>query len=83
MARRRARYTLSNLNSEPDTSNLVPTNKTTIGLDNESFLMNSTFQSIDFNFSHLKGLKIANLNVNSLLRHIDEIRLMLSDNPFA
>jgi hypothetical protein len=28
-------------------------------------------------------LKIANLNVNSLLRHIDEIRLMLSDNPFA
>ena len=74
--------TLSSLNSQPDISNLVPTNKTTIELDNESVSMNSTFQSIDFNFSNLKGLKIANLNVNSLLKHIDEIRLMLSDNPF-
>ena len=26
-------------------------------------------------------LKIANLNVNSLLKHIDEIRILLSDNP--
>jgi exonuclease III len=51
-------------------------------LDNESVSMNSSFRSIDFNFSNLKGLKIANLNVNSLLKHIDDLRLMLSDNPF-
>ena len=36
----------------------------------------------DLNISNLKGLKIANLNVNSLLKHIDEIRTFLSDNPF-
>ena len=31
----------------------------------------------------LKGLKIANLNyVNSLLKHIEEICLLLSDTPF-
>ena len=27
-----------------------------------------------------KGLKIANLNVNSLLKHLDEIRLILINN---
>ena len=30
----------------------------------------------------LKGLRIVNLNVNSLLKHIDEIHTMLSDYPF-
>ena len=70
------------LNSELDTSNLVPTNKSAIEPDNESVSMKSTFQSIDFNFSNLKGLKITNLNVNSLLKHIEEIRLLLSDTPF-
>jgi exonuclease III len=29
---------------------------------------------------NLRGLKIASLNINSLLRHIDELRLMLSDS---
>ena len=28
----------------------------------------------------LRGLKIASLNINSLLRHADELRLMLSDS---
>ena len=28
----------------------------------------------------LRGLKIASLNINSLLRHVDELRLMLSDS---
>ena len=28
----------------------------------------------------VRGLKIASLNVNSLLRHVDELRLMLSDS---
>ena len=27
-----------------------------------------------------KGLKIANLNVNSLMKHLDEIRLILNNN---
>jgi hypothetical protein len=36
----------------------------------------------DFDVSKLKGLKIANLNVNGLLKHIDEICTMLSDYPF-
>ena len=30
----------------------------------------------------MKGLKIASLNVNSLTKHIDEIRVLLADNPF-
>ncbi len=29
-----------------------------------------------------KGLKIANLNVNSLMKHLDEIRLILNNNAF-
>ncbi len=38
--------------------------------------------SIDFDTLNSKNvLKIANLNVNSLLKHIDEIRILLSDNP--
>ena len=36
----------------------------------------------DFDVSKLKGLRMANLNVNSLLKHIDEIRSMISDYPF-
>jgi exonuclease III len=28
----------------------------------------------------LRGLKIASFNINSLLRHVDELRLMLSDS---
>ena len=31
-------------------------------------------------FKNLRGLKIASLNINSLLRHVDELRLMLSDS---
>ena len=30
----------------------------------------------------MKGVKIASLNVNSLTKHIDEIRVLLADNPF-
>jgi hypothetical protein len=37
----------------------------------------------DFDVSKLKSLKIAILNVNSLLKHIDEIRTMSSDFPFG
>ena len=51
------------------------------GLESESVSANSTYLP-DFNISNLKGLKIANLNVNSLLKHIDEIRMWLFENPF-
>ena len=51
------------------------------GLESESVSANSTCLP-DFNISNLKGLKIANLNVNSLLKHIDEIRTWLFENPF-
>lgn len=30
----------------------------------------------------MKGLKIANLNVNSLTKHLDEIRILLAEKPF-
>ena len=30
----------------------------------------------------LKGLRVANLNVNSLIKHIDEIRITLANSPF-
>ena len=36
----------------------------------------------DIDFSTVKGLKIANLNVNSLTKHIDEICVLLAENPF-
>ena len=51
------------------------------GLESESVSANSTYLP-DFNISNLKGLKIANLNVNSLLKHIDEIRMWLFEKPF-
>ena len=38
--------------------------------------------SSDIDFSTVKGIKIANLNVNSLTKHIDEARVLLPDNPF-
>ena len=47
------------------------------GLESESVSANSTYLP-DFNISNLKGLKIANLNV----KHIDEIRMWLFENPF-
>ncbi len=36
----------------------------------------------DVDVSKLKGLRIANLNVNSLTRHVDDIRIMLTNYPF-
>lgn len=54
----------------------------TLGLENESVSMKSTLQSIGLSISSLKGLKIANLNVNNLLRHIDEVLLLLCDISF-
>ena len=50
--------------------------------ESESVLTTSTSIPPDLNISNLKGLKIANLNVNSILKHIDDIRIFLSDNPF-
>ena len=38
----------------------------------------STLRSV----ANLKGFKIASLNVNSLLKHIDEIRHVLLSAPF-
>ena len=35
----------------------------------------------DLDISKIKGLKIASLNVNSLMKHIDEIRVMLINYP--
>ena len=39
-----------------------------LGTDNEINILAKT-----------KGLKIANLNVNSLMKHLDEIRIILSN----
>jgi exonuclease III len=36
----------------------------------------------DVDVSKTKGLKIASLNVNSLIKNIDEIRIMLINHPF-
>ena len=36
----------------------------------------------DVDVSKLKGLRIANVNVNSLLKHVDEIRIMLTKYRF-
>ena len=65
-----------------NSSSNLTNNNNTISFDSESVSTNSTLFLPDFNISNLKGLKIANLNINSLLKHIDEIRILLSDNPF-
>ena len=36
----------------------------------------------DLDISKIKGLKIASLNVNGLMKHIEEIRVMLINYPF-
>ena len=58
-------------------------NRSTAQFDNESDSANLTCQSAQFNISKLKGLNIASLNINSIMRHIDEIRVLLSDCSFA
>ena len=57
-------------------------NRSTAQFDNESDSTNLTCQSAQFNISKLKGLNIASLNINSNMRHIDEIRVLLSDCSF-
>jgi hypothetical protein len=41
--------------------------------------INNQFSLIDLN--NLKGLKIACLNINSLSKHIDELRVIMLNNP--
>ena len=64
----------------------------TMEMGNEN-ISNSTIESgegsasenssiADLDISKIKGLKIASLNVNSLMKHIDEIRVMLINYPF-
>ena len=42
---------------------------------------NSTFLNSLNKIAHSKGFRIASLNVNSLLKHIDELRIMMEKNP--
>ena len=72
-----------NVNNSLGTSNRinsVTNSDDTISFECESVSTISISPLLDF--SNLRGLKSANLNVNSLLKHIDEIRILLSDNPF-
>ena len=39
-------------------------------------------QLADFDISNITGLKIGNLNVNSLTKHINEIRILLAEILF-
>ena len=55
--------------------------------ENDSDNDNDNNNNIDrhndtFDISNTKGLKIAHLNVNSLTKHIDEIRILLAEKPF-
>ena len=36
-----------------------------------------------YNIAKLKGIKIASLNINGLLKHIDELRIVLAEYTFA
>ena len=51
---------------------------TVIEIQKDSIITHSN--SSDFDISNMKGLKISNLNVNSLIKHIDEIRILLAEN---
>ena len=76
--------TLGSLNcliSESETLELGQPNRSTAQFDYESDSTNLTCQSAQFNISKLKGLNIASLNINSIMRHIDEIRVLLSIVP--
>ena len=42
----------------------------------------SSLISTLLNITRLKGLRTANLNVNSLIKHIDEIRITLANSLF-
>ena len=70
------------LNQEDLDTNLVSchTSDDTRDLEDESVSNSSSAPDVDV--SKLKGLRIANLNVNSLLKHVDEIRIMLTKYPF-
>jgi hypothetical protein len=70
------------MNSSSNLTNNEIKNNNTISFDSESVSTNSTSFLPDFNIPNLKHLKIANLNINSLLKHIHEISILLSDNPF-
>ena len=73
---------LNCLISESETLELGQPNRSTAQFDNESDSTNLTCQSAQFNISKLKGLNIASLNINSIMRHINEIRVLLSDCSF-
>ena len=73
---------LNCLISESETLEFGQPNRSTAQFDNESDSTNLTCQSAQFNVSKLKGLNIASLNMNSIMRHIDEIRVLLFDCSF-
>ena len=73
---------LNCLISESETLELGQPNRSTAQFDNESDSTNLTCQSAQFNISKLKGLNIASLNIKSIMRHVDEIRVLLSDCSF-
>jgi hypothetical protein len=70
------------LNQEDFDANLANINisNNTKGQRDASASNSSPFP--DGDISKLKGLRIANLNVNSLTRHVDDIRIMLTNYPF-
>ena len=73
---------LNCLITESETLEFGQPNRSTAQFNNESDSTNLTCQSAQFNISKLKGLNIASLNINSIMRHIDEIRILLSDCSF-
>ena len=70
------------LNQEDFDANLANINisNNTKGQRDGSASNSSQFPDIDI--SKLKGLRIANLNVKSLRRHVNDIRTMLTNYPF-
>ena len=67
--------------SDNDISNFERDNDTLQSGNQEDSFSTHSFSS-DIDFPTVKGLKIANLNVNSLTKHIDEMRVLLAENPF-
>ena len=67
------------LNTEKTESMLTPPLKSNMTCDDPTM---GECDSILHCVTKLKGLKIASLNVNSLLKHIDEIRHLLFKFPF-
>ena len=73
-----------NVNGDVQTVNVISEKERTlepIMCDSSSGISNF-FDSTLLDITKLEGLRVANLNVNSLIKHIDEIRITLANSPF-